>query len=104
MMVMYFPWAVKHKGATYATAVHNVDDMKLLEDGYCLVTLDSGHCRHSVMMLTDRSGVECVPEPPRTRYSFRVHGKPTSPGQTKKLSKIANISKGLWDAKRYLEI
>lgn len=50
----YYYW----ESATYAAAMHNVDAIKLLKDGYCTAMLDSLHGGHSVEMLRDENGKE----------------------------------------------
>lgn len=64
---------VKPEGATYVIAVHNVDGMKLLNDGYYVVMLDGCHLRRSAKMLRDKDGIDCVVEPLGMRYTFRDH-------------------------------
>lgn len=40
MMKVYYSSSLKPEGPTYATAMHEVDCMRLLKDGYCKEMLD----------------------------------------------------------------
>lgn len=48
LMTVYFSSTVNPESATYATAVHNVNEMKFLKDSYCIVMFDGRHQRLSV--------------------------------------------------------
>lgn len=66
--------------------------MKSLENGYCMVVLDSRHRRFSVKMVTDEDGVELLEETVCMRYAILVDEKPISSSQSLKISKKENIS------------
>lgn len=57
MKIVCVSSTVNPKGSTYATAEQNIDDMKFLEDGYCMVILDDCHRCCTVVMLGDKKGV-----------------------------------------------
>lgn len=57
MMIVYFLSGVKLEGATNATAVHTVDDMKFLKDHFRMVVVDCRHLCRSVKVLQDENGV-----------------------------------------------
>lgn len=92
MMTVYNSFTVKANGTTYVTAVHNVEGLKLLKAGYCMVMLDGRYQRRYIKMERDKNCVEWVMEPLRMGCAFGVHGMPISPVQAIKLSNIANIS------------
>lgn len=91
-MTMYFRSTINTESATYPTAAHTVDDIKLLRDSYWMVMLDGHHRCHSIEMLQKKDGVECFAEPLHMHYGFRVGGKATSPAEGVNLRKITNLS------------
>lgn len=50
-MKVYLSTAIKPDGATYATAVHKVDSMKLLKRGYFMIMLNERPRCRSVQQL-----------------------------------------------------
>lgn len=58
MMTVYLSSVVNAEGASYATAVQNVDRTEFLKEGYCMVVIDSLHRHRSVEMIRDEEGVE----------------------------------------------
>lgn len=66
------------KKATYVITVHNVVHMKLLNNGYCIVTLDWGHWYRSVETLRDEKGMEWAEGSLCMCYTFSVDANPIS--------------------------
>lgn len=91
MMTLYFPFLVVTEVASYATAVHTADSIKLLKKGYCIVVLDGIHRYRSIKRPRDEDGVTWAPEPFCMRYEFHVDGKAILTAQAIKLNKIGNI-------------
>lgn len=50
--------SIKSEGTTQETAVHSVDDVKLLKAGFCMVMLDGRHRRGSVEIIRVEGVVE----------------------------------------------
>lgn len=80
------------EGVTYARAVHNLDGMLLLNEGYCHIMPGGRHQCRSIKILRAKDGVEWSGESLRMCHVFRVHGNPISPAQAVKLYKKAHIS------------
>lgn len=57
MKKVYFFSTVNPEDEPYATALHNVEEMKVLKDGYCMVIVNGHHQRHSVEMLRKGKGM-----------------------------------------------
>lgn len=51
MMTVYFSSAVSPEGATHGTAVHNVDNIKLLKEAYCMFMPDGSLYHRSVVIV-----------------------------------------------------
>lgn len=64
-MAVYFSTTPVPESNAYPTAVNNLDGMKLLKDGCCMVMLDERHRSHFVEMLSDIYGVEWAADPLR---------------------------------------
>lgn len=58
MMKVYFSNTVNLNGVTCTTAVHNVNGMKLLMDGYCTIMLNWLHHCCSVKISRSKRGVQ----------------------------------------------
>lgn len=91
-MPLYASSTVSYEAATYMTAVHNVDGIKLLKDGSCVFMLYGHHLRRSVEIMRDEDGVDLAVEPLRMHYAFCVYDKRNSPALAVRLSEIANVS------------
>lgn len=86
MMTVYFFFTGSTEGATYTTALQNVDLIKLLKDVYCMVMLARRCWHHSVEILKDENGLKEAARLLRRRYGFRGSRKPISGAQAIKLS------------------
>lgn len=58
IMTVWFSSTISTEGAIYATAVNNVDGLKLLEDVYFIFMLDGRHWRDFSELPRDEDGVE----------------------------------------------
>lgn len=93
IVTLYASSIVMSKVATYQTAVHNVDCIKLLKDNYCMLMTDGRYLYRFVKMIEGDYCVECFAEPLRMRYAIWADNGPISPAQAIKLIKTANTSK-----------
>lgn len=93
-MTVYFSYTVSTKGATYAIAVHGVDGMELLKNGYCMLMLDRCYQLRSVKLLEEEYGEEYVAEAARMRYMITVDRKFISPAQVEKRSRDSKYMDG----------
>lgn len=91
-MTIYVSSTFNPNGATFATVVQNVDDMKLPKDGYSMIILSWCHQRQSVEILRVEHGTKCAVKPFCKRYMFPADRKPIKPAQSIELTKTANIS------------
>lgn len=57
MTMVYVSSTVNTEGATYTTAMHNIDGRKLLKDDYCLVRVDGSSLCRSFKMMGYEDGV-----------------------------------------------
>lgn len=67
---------VDPKGVKHTAAVCNVDDVKLLEDGYCTVNLDGYHRHRNGEMLRNYDRLKEATEPLRMHYVLPADWKP----------------------------
>lgn len=91
-MTAYFSSVANPDGATYATAMHNVDGRRFLKDSLYTVRVDSRHQYRAVQMFRDKGSLERASEPLGKRYALRVDDKPIPPSQRIEKSKIAIVS------------
>lgn len=91
MATVYFYFSATAESTTYATAVYNIDCMKLLTDGYCMVMMNGPHPRYSVKMLKYAGGVKWAANPKLVHYTFLVDGKPISTTKAIERTKTASI-------------
>lgn len=71
-MTVCFYSIVTPEGLTYPTAVQNVDDVKLLKDGYFTVMLDGCYRSSYVDIFWDEDDVDWVAEPLRMCYVLQI--------------------------------
>lgn len=91
MMTVYFSSAVNVEVATYENAVHNINCIKLLKDGYFIFKLDGRDRRFSVKTVRCENYVERAAEPLLMNYAFWIDGEPILSSQQLNLSTISNI-------------
>lgn len=92
MITFYFSSTVDPVGATYTTAVHSIEDMEWLNDGYFVVILVGRHrCCSTKFERTNEAWIglqnHCT-----CPTLFWIDGKPISPAQAIKVGKTAIIS------------
>lgn len=71
LMREYGSSTVNLQRLTNATAVQNINGMKLLEDGYCMVILNKCNLRRSIEKITIEDGVKWDAEALLMRFVFR---------------------------------
>lgn len=95
MKTVYLSSTVNSQEATYVTAVHNVNDTKLLEDIYCMYMLDGRHWRCLAKFLGDENSLKWAFQPLRIRYKLRADREPIASAQALELRKNFNISSAI---------
>lgn len=78
LIIVYVSSSYNPEGATYSTAEHNIEIMKWLENGYCMVNLVGCNWSCSIKMIWDEDAVEWATKPLRMLYEFGVEGKAIS--------------------------
>lgn len=79
MMTVYSSTTVSPEGAAFAVYVHNVDGMKMAENGYLLLMLYGRDRSRYVKILRKENDVKRTAEPLPLCHAFLANGKPISP-------------------------